>query len=83
MANAPAVMEAESFPGINGGTMLLQRELVMAKGRPYYYWYAYQRVDHRLFKAYVGQGIAGRLAPSVLKKARDRLREKISKYSPC
>lgn len=83
MAASEGPFPSESFPGVNGGTMLLVKELVVAKGRPYYYWYAYQRVDHRLFKVYVGQGIGGRLAPSVVRKGRDRLREKISKYDPC
>lgn len=63
--------------------MLLQKELVMAKGRPYYYWYAYQRVDHRLFKVYVGQGVGGRLTPSTLAKGRKRLAEKMRKFDPC
>lgn len=78
-AGAPGeVTEVRSTRGIKGGTITMQRELVYpGKGaRVYEYWYAYQRVGHRLFKAYVGSAYDEA-------KARKRLAAKMRSYDPC
>lgn len=79
----PSVIESQSVAGVNGGTMLFQKELVVAKERPYYYWYAYQRVAHRLFKVYVGIAPPGQLGNILIAKGRRRMAEKIGKFDPC
>jgi hypothetical protein len=75
------VLESYSTTGVDGGTMLMQRELVVTKERAYAYWYAYQRVDHRLFRAYVGSMVGAKGIGE--DKGRRRLREKIRRYDPC
>lgn len=72
------VTETLSANGVGGGTMTMQRELVdPGKGnRVYEYWYAYQRVGHRLYKAYVGSEYDE-------KKGCTRLRAKMKARPPC
>lgn len=72
------VTEVRSIAGINGGTITMQRELVYpGKGaRVYEYWYAMQRVGHRLHRVYVGSEYNEA-------KARSRLRVKIKDKPGC
>lgn len=77
------VLHSYSTNGVDGGTMLLQKEVVVTKDRVYAYWYAYQRVDHRLFRVYVGASPSSEAGSVGEDKGRRRLREKIRKYDPC
>jgi len=80
MANGPGqITEARSAAGVDGGTMTLTAELVYpGKGAKLYgpYWYASQRVGHRLHRVYVGRRLS-------LAKARERLQRKIRAARPC